>query len=58
LALRDYDFAGAAVFAFLLSLDGLGRLLPNVPRKILPLLDRLSPLPIGSLPKKHTARFL
>ncbi len=33
-------------------LPRLGTLLPYVPRKILPRLDRLSPLPISQLPKK------
>jgi hypothetical protein len=39
--------AAAAALALFRSSCGLGRFLPYVPRKILPRLDRLSPLPIG-----------
>jgi hypothetical protein len=49
--------AAAAALAFFRSSCGLGRFLPYVPRKILPRFDRLSPLPIGQLPKKMPLDF-
>jgi hypothetical protein len=53
----SYDWAAAAAFAFFRSSLGLGRRLPKVPRKILPRLDRRSPLPMRSSPKKHANDF-
>jgi hypothetical protein len=44
--------AAASAAAFFRSFSGLGRRLPNVPLKILPRLDRRSPLPIIHLRKK------
>jgi hypothetical protein len=60
IALPDHECAAAAVsaaLAFLRSSAGLGRRFPYVPRKILPRLDRLSPLPMSPAPKKLSANF-
>jgi hypothetical protein len=43
--------AAAAALASLRTFSGLGRRLPNVPRKILPRFDRRSPLPMNPTPQ-------